>query len=178
MARCFSWQNGYRQSLLGHMGYLSGVHLFSFRGLSLQQTQRRRFLWQTGNSELAVEWLFSHPDNTGADSSAAAPATAAAASDIGGSQDLLASYNNAFARTSNSLCQGTNEALVPLVYGITGAAIPNFPRTIADLNALAGEISPFVIEQSSLPRLQRGGSFCHFDGTWPHHQRNCLTKAE
>jgi ubiquitin carboxyl-terminal hydrolase 5/13 len=44
------------------------------------------------NSERAVEWLFSHPDNPGEDSSTVAPSTAAAAPEIGGSKDLPASY--------------------------------------------------------------------------------------
>jgi hypothetical protein len=48
------------------------------------------------------------------------------------------SDNNLFARTCNSLCQGANDELTPLVNAATGAEIRAFPQTVTALNALPG----------------------------------------
>ncbi|KAK7038023.1 ubiquitin carboxyl-terminal hydrolase [Favolaschia claudopus] len=55
--------------------------------------QAKKALRETsGNAERAVEWLFNHPDDTGADDAPAAPAAAAAPATVSGTKDVPAKY--------------------------------------------------------------------------------------
>lgn len=60
--------------------------------MGFTQNQARKALKETdGNAERAVEWLFSHPDDTGEDT-AAAPEPSTSTTNSGGSSTLPARY--------------------------------------------------------------------------------------